>query len=301
MANNMGMAAGGTGISKEARQTRSREMMRRRIRKFMNNKLSVIGTVFTVLIVLCCFVLPMFSQYTYNEVDIAAGAVPPCADHIFGTDRLGRDLFVRCMVGGRYSIYIGVISALTSTVLGVALGAIAGYFGGKIDSLIIRLTEIFQSFPQMVLVMIMVAVIGRGMGNLLIIFTVTGWMQTARLVRNEFLAVKGETFVKASEAFGMPKWRIMVKEIIPNILTPIIVSATAVIPGYILSEASLSFLGVGVSDSTPTWGSIMNSATSLGAITNYWWMWLIPAALLTLFVLSVNFFGDGLRDLLDPR
>lgn len=293
--------ADGMSITKEARQSRSREMFLRRIRKFRRNKLSTAGTLLMAAIVAGCFLLPLFGQWSYDEVNIGLGASAPSARHLFGTDMLGRDLFARCMIGGRYSIYIGVFSAFTSTVLGLALGAVAGYFGGKTDALIIRLTEIFQSFPQMVLVMIMVAVMGRGMGNLLIIFTVTGWMSTARLVRNEFLAVKGETYIKAAEAFGMPRGKIMFKEIVPNILTPVIVSATAVIPGYILQEASLSFLGVGVSDSTPTWGNIMNSATSLGVITNYWWMWVIPAVLLTVFVLSVNFFGDGLRDLLDPR
>ena len=159
----------------------------------------------TCLIVIACFICPILSKQTYDAVNIAESASAPSMEHIFGTDKLGRDLFIRCMAGGRYSIYIGVFSAVSSTVLGVILGAIAGYFGGKIDSLIIRLTEIFQSFPQMVLVMIMVAVMGRGIGNILIIFTVTGWMSTARLVRNEFLAFKGETFVKVAEAFGMSK------------------------------------------------------------------------------------------------
>lgn len=288
-------------ISKEQKQLRSKEIRKKRINKFLKNKLSVLGLIMTCFIVIACFICPILSNQTYDAVNIAESALAPSTEHIFGTDKLGRDLFIRCMAGGRYSIYIGLFSALSSTVLGVILGAVAGYFGGKIDSLIIRLTEIFQSFPQMVLVMIMVAVIGRGIGNILIIFTVTGWMSTARLVRNEFLAFKGETFVKVAEAFGMSKVKVMFKEIIPNIMTPIIVSATAVIPGYILSEASLSFLGVGVSDAIPTWGNIMNSATSLGVITNYWWMWVIPAALLTIFVLSVNFLGDGVRDLLDPR
>lgn len=288
-------------ISKEQKHLRSKEIRKKRINKFLRNKLSVLGFIMTCIIIIACFLCPMLSSRTYDAVNISESALAPSMEHIFGTDKLGRDLFIRCMVGGRYSLYIGVFSALSSTLLGVFLGAVAGYFGGKIDALIIRLTEIFQSFPQMVLVMIMVAVVGRGIGNILIIFTATGWMSTARLVRNEFLAFKGETFVKVAEAFGMSKVKVMFKEILPNILTPIIVSATAIIPGYILSEASLSFLGVGVSDSIPTWGNIMNSATSLGVITNYWWMWIIPAALLTMFVLSVNFLGDGVRDLLDPR
>lgn len=288
-------------ISQDVIKERNREMLHRRIRKFYTNKLSVIGTVIMIMILAACLFIPFFSTYDYQKIDIVTGSTAPGSAHIFGTDPLGRDMFIRCMVGGRYSIFIGVVSAFTSTLLGVVFGAVAGYFGGKADALIIRLTEIFQSFPQMVLVMIMVTVFGRGLGNLMLIFTLTGWMSTARLVRNEFMAIKNETYVKASEAFGMNKVKIMFQEIIPNIMTPIVVAATALIPGYILSEASLSFLGVGVSDAIPTWGNIMNAATSLSVITNYWWMWVIPAIILILFVLSVNFFGDGLRDLMDPR
>lgn len=204
--------ADGVYISKEQKQVRSKEIRQRRMNKFLRNKLSVMGFVMTCIIVIACFVCPIFSKHTYDAVNIAAGASAPSVEHIFGTDKLGRDLFIRCMAGGRYSIYIGLFSAFSSTALGVVLGAIAGYFGGKLDSLIIRLTEIFQSFPQMVLVMIMVAVMGRGIGNILIIFTLTGWMSTARLVRNEFLAIKGETFVKVAEAFGMNKLKVMFRK-----------------------------------------------------------------------------------------
>ena len=137
--------------------------------------------------------------------------------------------------------------------------------------------------------------------NLILIFICTGWMSTARLVRNEFMSLRNEVYVKASEAFGMSRARVMFTQILPNTRTPIIVSITASIPGYILSESSLSFLGLGVSDTTPTWGNIINSGTNLSSLMNFWWLWLIPGLLLTIFVLSVNYFGDGLRDLLDPK
>lgn len=169
------------------------------------------------------------------------------------------------------------------------------------DRLLLRATELFQTFPQLVLNMVLAAVLGRSIFNLILIFTCTGWMSTARLVRNEFLSLREETYVKVSEAFGMKKTHVMFRQILPNILTPITVSVTACIPGYILSEASLSFLGLGVGETTPTWGNIINAGTNLSALLNTWWLWLIPGALLTIFVLSVNFFGDGLRDLLDPR
>ena len=205
------------------------------------------------------------------------------------------------MMGGRYSIFIGVVSALGGAVIGVVLGAIGGYFGGKVDAFIIRVTELFQTFPSLVLNMILAAMLGRSMFNLILIFICTGWMSTARLVRNEFMSLRNEVYVKASEAFGMSKARVMFTQILPNTRTPIIVSITASIPGYILSESSLSFLGLGVSDTTPTWGNIINSGTNLSSLMNFWWLWLIPGLLLTIFVLSVNYFGDGLRDLLDPK
>lgn len=283
------------------RHSYRRDLLRKQMGKFKRNKLSVIGTSIMLIILLACVLYPIFSAYDYKAIDLATGATAPTAAHLFGTDKLGRDLFLRTMVGGRWSILIGVTSALASAVIGVVIGAVAGYFGGKVDSVLLRFTELFQTFPPLVLNMVLAALLGRSILNIIFIFAFTGWMSTARLVRNEFLSLRNETYVKVSEAFGIGKINIMFNEILPNILTPIIVSITACIPGYILSEASLSFLGLGVGETTPTWGNIINAGTNLSALMNAWWLWLIPGAVLTIFVLSVNFFGDGLRDLLDPR
>ena len=283
------------------RREYNRRLMKRQFNKFMENKLSVIGTAIMLIILLACIIYPFVAAHDYKQIDLATGAVAPTGAHLFGTDRLGRDLFARCMMGGHYSIFIGVVSALGGAVIGVVLGAIGGYFGGKVDAFIIRVTELFQTFPSLVLNMILAAMLGRSMFNLILIFICTGWMSTARLVRNEFMSLRNEVYVKASEAFGMSKARVMFTQILPNTRTPIIVSITASIPGYILSESSLSFLGLGVSDTTPTWGNIINSGTNLSSLMNFWWLWLIPGLLLTIFVLSVNYFGDGLRDLLDPK
>ena len=290
-----------TAFSGSLRRTYNRKLIKRQLDKFLRNKLSVTGTAIMIVVLLVCIIYPFFSPHDYKEIHLAIGATAPSAQHLFGTDNLGRDLFVRTMIGGRYSITIGLLSALCSAAIGVAVGATAGYFGGKMDRLLLRATELFQTFPQLVLNMVLAAVLGRSIFNLILIFTCTGWMSTARLVRNEFLSLREETYVKVSEAFGMKKTHVMFRQILPNILTPITVSVTACIPGYILSEASPSFLGLGVGETTPTWGNIINAGTNLSALLNTWWLWLIPGALLTIFVLSVNFFGDGLRDLLDPR
>ena len=277
-----------TAFSGSLRRTYNRKLIKRQLDKFLRNKLSVTGTAIMIVVLLVCIIYPFFSPHDYKEIHLAIGATAPSAQHLFGTDNLGRDLFVRTMIGGRYSITIGLLSALCSAAIGVAVGATAGYFGGKMDRLLLRATELFQTFPQLVLNMVLAAVLGRSIFNLILIFTCTGWMSTARLVRNEFLSLREETYVKVSEAFGMKKTHVMFRQILPNILTPITVSVTACIPGYILSEASLSFLGLGVGETTPTWGNIINAGTNLSALLNTWWLWLIPGALLTIFVLSVN-------------
>ena len=153
----------------------------------------------------------------------------------------------------------------------------------------------------MVLIMILVGIMGQGLTNLMLVFSLTGWMTTFRLVRNEFLALRGETYVQVCEAFGMPKPSIMFKQILPNVLSPVIVSTTVNVAGFILQEASLSFLGIGAPSTMATWGNILNAAKSIEVVSNYWWLWLIPGLAISIFVLAINFFGDGLRDVLDPK
>lgn len=282
-------------------KSHSSSMFKKNVRKFLRNKLAMIGMIVTVLIVLLCVLAPVFTPYRPDQPNFAERTVAPCAEHPFGTDKLGRDVFSRVLYGGRYSILIGVTGAFFGSLIGVILGAIAGYFGKLIDSAFVRLSEIFQTVPNMILILILGAVFGRSIGNLLLIFSITGWMTTFRMVRNEFIALKGETYVQVCEAFGMSKTDIMFKQILPNVMSPVIVAMTVNIAVFILSEASLSFIGVGVPSATPTWGNILNAAKSLDVISNYWWLWVVPGLTITVFVLAVNFFGDGLRDVLDPK
>ncbi|OON99807.1 MAG: peptide ABC transporter permease [Epulopiscium sp. Nele67-Bin004] len=271
------------------------------LKKFWSNKLAVVGLVFMVIIVLATICAPILTSYDPETFDLTSTNLPPSADHPFGTDQLGRDVLSRVLYGGRASIFISVCGAILSTIIGVVLGSISGYYGKWIDAFLLKTSEMFQMFPQLILIFILVSLLGPGLYNLLIIFTITGWMTTYRMVRNEFLSLREETYVEVAKAFGMSDTWIIFKEILPNALSPVIVATTVNIAGFILQEASLSFLGVGVPASSITWGNILTASKSIDAIINYWWIWLVPAVMISVFVLSINFFGDGLRDMLDPK
>lgn len=283
------------------KKKQSSSLLKKNLRKFSNNRLAMIGLLCVVLILLACICAPLLTSYDPNEVNFPDKTMGPCSTHLLGTDKLGRDVFARVLYGGRISIMIGIVGAVAGSLIGIVLGSIAGYFGKVIDAVLIRLSELFQTFPQMILILILAAVLGQGVGNLLLIFSITGWMTTFRMVRNEFMALRGETYVQVCEAFGMSKTSIMFKQILPNVLSPVIVAATVNVAGFILSEAGLSYLGVGVPSSVPTWGNILNAAKSIEVVANYWWLWAIPGAVISIFVLAINFFGDGLRDVLDPK
>lgn len=295
------MSNSATTSIKDQNKSAASSLFRRNVRKFMNNKLALFGLIVVVAIAIAC-VVGFIMGVDYNTPMLPNMKKPPTSEHLFGTDTIGRDMLARVLVGGCYSIIIGVFCAVMSSVIGAFLGAVAGYFGGKTDTILIRISEIFQAFPQLVLVMMLVAIVNkRGLGNLLFIFVFTGWMTTFRMVRNEFMSIKGETYVKVCEAFGMGKNNIMFKQILPNVMSPIIVSTTTNVAFFILQEAALSFIGLGVADSTPTWGNILNAAKSVSVVTNQWWIWLFPGLAISLFVLAINFLGDGLRDVLDAK
>lgn len=276
-------------------------IFRENVQKFTKNKLAMFGLIMFVLIVLLSLFAPFLTSYDPVEINMGSISKPPSTEHLFGTDKLGRDVFARVLYGGRMSIIIGIIGSISGSIIGMVLGCIAGYFGGKIDSLLIRTSEIFQTFPQMILILIIVSVMGQGVRNLIFIFSITGWMTTFRMIRNEFLTLREETFVEVSKAFGMSDVSIMFKQILPNTLSPIIVATTINIAGFILAEAGLSYIGLGVPSSVPTWGNILNAAKTIDIITNNWWLWLLPGLVLSIFVLAINFLGDGLRDVLDPK
>lgn len=280
------------------------KLTNRTLRKLTSNRLAVFGVVLFVVICVLCFAAPLFTSYTPTAISLREKIAPPSANHIFGTDQMGRDIWSRMLYGGRISIIVGLGSALGAALIGVTLGMYVGYKGGLLDSIIMKIADIFMSIPQMVMIIILVALVGQSLENLIIIFVLTGWPSMYRMARSKVLSLKEEEFVQALRAFGISDLKIAYKHLLPNALGPIVVNITLSTAMFILQEASLSVLGYGVPQEIATWGNIINVITNAGTIRfdwlGYWWMWLPCAIMLILFVLSINFIGDGLRDASDP-
>lgn len=267
----------------------------RALRKMMSNRLAMVGLIMFSIILLSSIFAPLLTSHDPQKIDLRSMLNSPSWDHIFGTDRTGRDVFARILYGGRVSILVGLGSALLSAVIGVGIGCYTGYRGGWIDVVALRVSEIFMSFPQIILVLLLVSIVGQSLINLIIIFVLSGWGSMYRLSRARMLSLREEEYVQALQSFGVSTVKICYKHILPNALGPIMVNVTLTTAMFILAEAGLSFLGLGVPLSIPTWGNILNVAQDLRVLQNNWWMWLPVGLVISLFVLSVNFIGDGLR------
>lgn len=285
--------------SKAERAAKS-DLAKRNLYKFMTNRLAILGLVLVVLILLVSVLAPVLTPYEPNVLDTANRYQAPSREHLLGTDQLGRDLLTRLFYGGRVSIFVGFVSAVVTAAIGVTLGCVSGYLGKRLDSVIVYISEIFTAFPQMLLIFILVGFVGQGMGNLILIFALTGWTSIYRLVRSRILSLKEEPFIESCRANGISNASIMFRHMLPNTIGPVIVNVTLLTAGYLLQESALSFLNIGVPTDIPTWGNILNAAKSLNVIQNYPVMWIGPGVAISLFVLGVNFLGDGLRDVLDP-
>jgi peptide/nickel transport system permease protein len=272
----------------------------RALKKLLGNPLAVAGLVIFLIILLSSVFAPLLTSHDPLKIDLRAMLQSPSAEHWFGTDRTGRDVFARVLYGGRVSILVGLGSALMAAVVGVGIGAYTGYRGGWPDVIALRVSEIFMSFPQIILVLLLVSIAGQSLMNLIIIFVLTGWGGMYRMSRARMLSLREEEYVQALQSFGVPTLKICYKHILPNALGPIMVNITLTTAMFILAEAGLSFLGLGVPLSIPTWGNILNVAKDIRVLENNWWMWLPVGTVISLFVLSVNFIGDGLRDSTDP-
>lgn len=271
------------------------------ISNLLHNPSAVIGLIIISIMILSAIFAVQISGVSPDYINPVNGRLGPGWHHLMGTDQLGREMLSRVLSGGRQSIYIGVLASFLANLIGTVLGATAGYLGGKIDSVVMRVSELVMTFPQLILVLIFVSLLGQGINNVIIVFALTGWMTTFRLVRGEFFSLREEAFVEADRAFGFSKPRIIFRHILPNTMSPIVVAFTINIAIFIIAEAGLSYLGLGVPVTTPTWGNLLTAAQNPVVVDEYWWLWIFPAASIATFVLGVNFVGDGLRDVLDPR
>lgn len=270
------------------------------VRKFLNNRLAVVGLVVFTIILLASIFAPLLTPWDPTAINLRAINKPPSPEHWFGTDKTGRDVFARVLYGGRVSILVGLGSALVSALIGVIIGCYAGYVGGWVDAVAMRVSEAIMAFPEIILVLVLVSILGQSLFNIMGIFIVGGWCGIYRLVRAQMLSLREEEYVQALRSFGLNRALISFKHMLPNALGPVMVNITLSTAAFILQEAGLSFLGLGVPLSIPTWGNILNVAQDLTVLQKSWWLWLPVGSFISLFVLSVNFIGDGLRDASDP-
>jgi peptide/nickel transport system permease protein len=269
-------------------------------RRFRRHKMAVFGLIVVTLLVLVAVFAPWVAPFDPNEIGVDFQA-PPSATHWLGTDALGRDVLSRLIFGTRISLSVGVVSVSIYVVIGILLGAAAGYHGGWVDTAIMRLSDVFMSFPSLMLILVVVSLIGPSIFNVMMVLGLLGWPQIARIVRGQFLTLRGLDFVQAGRAMGARDVRLILRHLLPNAFSPVLVAATFGTAVAILSEAALSFLGLGVQPPTASWGNMLTDAQSLSILESMPWLWVPAGGLIFLAVLCINFVGDGLRDALDPR
>jgi peptide/nickel transport system permease protein len=269
--------------------------------RFSHHRLAVIGVIILGLLAFSAIGAPVIGRHDPNRTSIRDYRKPPTAQHILGSDASGRDVFSRLLYAGRISLSVGLVSVAIYTSIGVILGAFAGYYGGWVDSAIMRLADIFLAFPALIIIITLVSLLGPSVWNIMMVIGFLGWPSIARILRGQFLSLREQEFVIASKAIGSSNRRIIFRHLLPNALAPIIVAATFGMAGAILLEAGLSFLGLGVQPPTASWGNMLNDAQSLPILQSMPWLWLPPGVMIALAVLSINFIGDGLRDAFDPH
>ena len=277
-----------------------RSKLRNKIYSNINTYLLlIIGGLIVLFFILVAIFAPFIATHDPELINTDAIFMTPSSDYLFGTDELGRDVFSRVVYGTRISIFVGFIAVGISTIIGIILGMLAGFYGGFTDSIVMRFTDIMLSFPTFFLILAVIAFLNPSIVNVMVVLGVTGWMGVARLVRAEVMSVKNREFIVASKIQGLSQFKIMFKHILPNVLSPVFVTATLGIAGAILTESSLSFLGLGVQPPTPSWGNILTDGQN--NITTAWWLSLFPGIAIVITALGYNLLGEGMRDYLDPK
>ncbi len=269
------------------------------VRRFAKNKLSVTGAVIVGALILTAVFAPVIAPYDPTAIDVYNALSPPSKAHLFGTDELGRDLLSRIIWGTRVSLKVGFVAVGIAILIGVVVGSIAGFYGGRVDAILMRIVDMMLAFPTFFLILAVIAILEPSIFTIMAVIGVTGWMDVARLVRAEFLSLKERDFVDAARALGIRNRRLIFRHILPNAVSPVFVAATFGVAGAILIESGLSFLGLGVQPPDPSWGNILTAGKDNIEIA--WWLSLFPGLAILVTVLSYNLVGEGLRDALDPR
>lgn len=269
--------------------------------RFRRHRLALTGVVLLLILAVASAGAPIVAVHSPYSIDLSAYRKPPSANHWLGTDASGRDVFSRLLYAGRVSLSVGLVAVSIYTAIGIALGALAGFYGRWVDMALMRAADIVLSFPQLLLIITIVAVLGPSIYNVMLVIGVLGWPPIARIVRGLSLSLREREFVLAARAIGAGNGRIIFKHLLPNSLAPVIVAATFGMAHAILLEAGLSFLGLGVQPPTPSWGNLLTDAQSMTVLEQMPWLWVPPGLLIALAVLAINFIGDGLRDALDPH
>ena len=271
------------------------------LRRFQAHKLARLGVAIILAEVLLVIILPMVMKLDPYSSDILAFNSAPGPGHLLGTDDTGRDIFARLIYGGRVSLQVGLLSAIVSMIIGVPLGLLAGYYKGICETIIMRAADIFMSFPSMILILVLVALIGPSVWTVTFVIGVLGWTDFAKLIYGNVLSVREKEYVESAKAVGTKDLPILIKYVIPNAFAPILINFTFRTAQAIIQESALSFLGMGVQPPEASWGNILYAAQSITTLSTRPWLWIPPGILLVLTVSSINFIGDGIRDALDAR
>ena len=269
--------------------------------RFFRNRAALVSLLVLLTIVLACVVGPLLLPYSYEDTDWNLMGIAPSLQgwHWFGTDELGRDLLVRTLVGGRISLTVGLLATLVSVLLGVAWGAVAGFLGGRVDALMMRIVDILYAIPYLLIAIMMVTILGRDFYLVVLTISAFSWMDMARVVRGQTLSIRNKEYVEAARAIGVPTWRIIFSHVVPNLMGIVVIYTSITVPGVILTESVLSFLGLGVQEPMTSWGVLIHDGANVMA-SSPWMIW-FPGAALTITLYCANFIGDGMRDALDPK
>jgi peptide/nickel transport system permease protein len=267
--------------------------------RLKQNRMAMTGLILVLGLFAVALLAPWLAPYDPNFINLKQVLMPPSPDHLLGTDTLGRDVLSRIIFGAQISLLVGFVAVGIATLIGLFVGALAGYYGGWVDSALMRLVDLMLCFPTLFLILAIIAMLGPSIWNIMAVIGLTGWMGVARLVRAEFLSLREREFVTAARALGAGDTRLILRHMLPNALAPVMVSATLGVAGAILTESALSFLGLGVQPPTPSWGNILTAGKDNIEIA--WWLSVFPGLAILVTVMSYNLLGEGIREAIDPR